>query len=221
MQIKVNINLNNFTVNRIVKYFVLSDLFFLGGWGLINPLFAVFVMQNIPGATLFTVGALASVYWIVKALVQMPVSILLDRREGEKDDFYALIFALVLAGFTAMLFTMANSITSIFVVHFFHAIALGFYTPSWSAIFSRHLDKEKYAFDWSLDSTAIGLASGVAGITGGLIANSFGFSAVFVITSILSFAGALLLLVVPNLVMPKPTLRVPFIKDHTPGNIQQ
>lgn len=221
MQIKININLKNFQVNRIVKFFVLSDLFFLGGWGLINPIFAVFVLQNIPGSSLLIVGGLAFVYWVVKAIVQMPVSILLDKREGEKDDFYALIFALILAGFTAMLFTMADSILSIFIVQFLHAVALGFYTPSWSAIFSRHLDKEKYAFDWSLDSTTIGLASGVAGIFGGIIADSFGFSAVYIITSILSFTGAILLLVVPNLVMPKATIRFPFMKDHTPGNIGQ
>lgn len=221
MQIKVNLNLKNFQVNRIIKYFILSDLFFLGGWSLINPLFAVFVINNIPGATLFSVGALAAVYWVTKALVQMPVSIALDKREGEKDDFYSLIFALVLAGFTAMLFTLAKSLTTIFIVHFIHAIALGFYTPSWSAIFSRHLDKEKCAFDWSLDSTTIGLASGAAGIIGGAIANAFGFNAVFVMVSLMSFIGALVLLTVPNLVFPKPTIKIPFIKDHTPGNIGQ
>lgn len=221
MQIKININLEQFKVNRVVKYFVLSDLFLISGWGLINPIFAIFVIQNIPGTTAFTIGALAFVYWISKAAVQMPIAILLDRKEGERDDFHTLIFALMLSGFAAMAFVAVKSVFWLFVVQIIHGLSQGFYAPSWSAIFSRHLDKEKYAFDWSLDSTTIGIAAAVSGLLGGAVVAVAGFPAVFLAASILAFVSAFLLLLIPNLIIPKISPEVPFMREHPPKSAGQ
>jgi len=44
MRIKVNINVK---VGRLVKYFVISDFFLLAGWGLIDPVFSVFIIQKV------------------------------------------------------------------------------------------------------------------------------------------------------------------------------
>ncbi|PIR44285.1 hypothetical protein COV23_00610 [Candidatus Wolfebacteria bacterium CG10_big_fil_rev_8_21_14_0_10_31_9] len=221
MYIKINLNLNQFKINRVVKYFILSDLFLISGWGLINPIFAIFVIQNIPGTSAFIIGALAFVYWVSKAVVQMPMAILLDRKEGEKDDFHALIFALMLSGFAAMAFVAVKSVFWLFVIQIIHGIAQGFYTPSWSAIFSRHLDKEKYAFDWSLDSTTIGVAAAVSALIGGAIVSVAGFPAVFFMAGILSFSSAFLLILVPNLIIPKAMPEVPFMREHPPKSAAQ
>lgn len=205
MQIKINIDIKGIKVNRVVRFVVLSDLFFWGGWGLVNPIFALFVVQKIPGATAFTVGTALAVYWVVKALFQIPVSLYLDRHEGERDDFHALILGLTIAGFAAIAFLLVKTVFALFVVAFIQGIGYGLYTPSWSAIFSRHLDKEHYSFDWALDSTTIGIASSIAAFLGGAIASLFGFEAVFILTSLLSLASAALLFFIPNLILPKAT----------------
>jgi len=218
MHIKINFNTKNLKINRVIRFLVFSDLFFWGGWGLINPIFALFVVDKISGTTVFTVGTAFALYWIVKALFQIPVSLYLDRHEGEKDDFHALILGLTLAGFAAMAFLLVKSILALYIVMFIQAIAYGLYTPSWSAIFSRHLDKDHYSFDWALDSTTVGIASGVAAFIGGAIAKLFGFEAVFILTSILSLGSASLLFFIPNLILPKITTpKQPIIPDHTPG----
>ena len=217
MHIKINLNTKNFKVNRVIRFLVLSDLFFWGGWGLVNPIFALFVVQKIPGATAFTVGASFAVYWIVKALFQIPVSLYLDRHEGEQDDFHALILGLTIAGFAAISFLLVKTVLALFVVAFIQGIGYGLYTPSWSAIFSRHLDKEHYSFDWALDSTSVGIASSVAAFLGGAVASLFGFEAVFILTSILSLASAALLFFIPNLILPRATTpKQPIIPEHNP-----
>ena len=48
----------NMRVNKVVKYFVLADLSLFAGWGFVAPLLSVFVIEEISGATLFTVGAI-------------------------------------------------------------------------------------------------------------------------------------------------------------------
>jgi MFS family permease len=219
MRFKVDIhfNIKDIKVGRIIKYLILSDLFFWGGWGLINPIFALFVVGRVPGATVFTVGAALAIYWIVKSIWQIPVAIFLDKHEGETDDFNALILGLTVAGFSALVFPLVGNVFELFLVIIIQALAYGLYTPSWSAIFSRHLDANHYAYDWSLDSTTVGVASGVAAFIGGTIASLMGFNAVFILTGIASLASAVLLFSAPHLVLPKSVTPGPVIPEHSPG----
>lgn len=207
-------NLKN--VNRIVRFLALGDLLLWGGWGFVGPVFALFVVAQIEGANAATVGTAVGIYWIVKALVQIPVASYLDRTPGEKDDFYALIFSFILAGFTAMLFLLVQSSTMLFFITGLQGIAFGIYTPSWAALFSRHLDTDHNALDWALDSTTVGLAYGSAGIIGGLLAAAFGFDAVFILASILCFGGVVLLITVPNFVIPRPPKSGPAKPEEAP-----
>lgn len=218
----VNIHLKEiFQVNRVIKFFIISDLLLFGGWGLIAPIFALFIVARIGGADAIIVGLAAAVYWIVKSLLQIPIALYLDETQGEKDDFYALLLGLILAGFTAMAFLLVRSIAGLLVVEILHAVAFAFYVPAWSAIFSRHLDKERYAFEWSLNSATLGVASGVTALIGGALAKFLGFEAVFVSVAVLSFASALTLFLVPDLILPKVKSNEPMIQDHSPRTINK
>lgn len=196
-------NLKN--VNRVIRFLVLADLLFWGGWGLVSPIFALFAVARVADATVFTVGLAVGIYFVVKSLVQMPVASYLDRTPGEKDDFYALILSLILGGFAAMAFLTVKSVEGLFLVSALQGVAFGLYTPSWLAIFSRHLDPDHNAFDWALDSTTVGFAYGASAVVGGGIAGAFGFTATFLFAAALSFGSAFLLITVPNVVIPKPS----------------
>lgn len=209
-------------VNRVIVRFIIADLIFFGGWGFMAPVFSIFIIQTIPGATLITVGAATAVYWIVKSLFQLPVALFLDRHPGERDDFYALVTGLLLAGIAALLFLTVHSVTGVITVAALQGLAFGLYTPSWSALFARHLDRTHFSFDWSLDSTSVGLASGIAGLVGGAVAATFGFPSIFIVTAVLSFLSVLILLAIPRLVFPESTTRsASLIRDHTPVNINR
>lgn len=200
MRIKIDINLK---VGRVVKYFIVCDLIFWGGWGLVQPIFAVFVLENIAGATVVTVGTLAAIFWTVKSILQIPLARYLDKIPGEKDDFYALISGLFLASISAFLFVLAKEVWQLYLIEVIHSFSLALYVVSWTPIFSRHLDGEKVSFDWALDSSAVGICAGLAGLSGGVIAKLFGFEAVFVLVALFSAASAMVLLLVPDLILPK------------------
>lgn len=202
MKVRINIDIR---VGRVVKYFVLSDLVLLSGWGLIEPLLSIYIVQYIAGATLVTVGISAAIYWILKSLIQLPLANFLDRTDGETDDFHALIAGLLLASFSAMLFGFVREAWQLYLVQALHACAFALYAASWPAIFSRHLDKNKVSFDWALDSTGVSIASGVSGFLGAVIASQFGFPAVFIGAGVLSLVAAVVLLMAPELLMPRKT----------------
>ncbi|MDO8557097.1 MAG: MFS transporter [Candidatus Jorgensenbacteria bacterium] len=217
----INFDFGRIKINRVVKHFILSDLMLWSGWGLIGPIFAVFIIQGIPNVSLVTIGATSAIYWIVKSIIQIPVALLLDRHKGEKDELYTLIGSLILAGFVALAFLLVKTTGQLYFVTLLQGIAFGLYIPSWYAIFSRHLDKDRYALDWSLDSTSIGVASGVTALIGGMVADYFGFPALFIAAGILSFGSAFVILTLPNIILPKRTTSRPLIADHLPSNVQK
>ena len=81
MKIRISVDLK---VGRLVKFFVISDFFLLAGWGFIDPIFSVFIVQHIAGGTLITVGIAAAIYWILKSILQIPIAKYLDRTPAKR-----------------------------------------------------------------------------------------------------------------------------------------
>lgn len=211
---KINFDIS-IKVNRVVKFLVLSDLLFLGGWSMVQPIFSIFVVTKVAGATIVTVGLIMGLYWFVKSVLQIPVANYLDKHDGEKDDFYALLISLFLAAVAAFMLSKTSTLWQLFLAQFLYAIAMGFYVPSWTGIFSRHLDSKRFSFDWSFDSTVVGLTSFVSAILAGVLAQKFGFSVVFFIVGVLSLASVILLFMVPDLIIPRVKTKESIIEDHS------
>ena len=131
----------------------------------------------------------------------------------------ALVGGLLLAGISAIAFSWVANTWELYAVQAMHAFAFALYFASWPTIFSRHLDKDRISFDWSLDSTAAGMAAGVTGLLSGIIAEFFGYTAVFVAAGLLSFVAAFVLLAVPDLILPRATKKATSMMDHTPADL--
>ncbi len=222
IKLSTNVLLKGFKVNRVVRHFILADLVLYWGWGLVGPIFSVFVIRSIPGATLGTAGAAIGLYWLTRAVFQLPIANYLDRKVGEKDDFYALLSGLILASIAAFSFTLVTDSAGLFAAMVIHGIAFALYAPSWSGIFNRHLDRKRVAFDLSLDNTVLALASGVTALLGGLVAETLGFKLLFIAASLFSLLSALIIFLVPDLILPnRKGLDIKASFDHTPKTTSQ
>jgi MFS family permease len=204
-------------LNPVVRNFILSDMILFSGWGLVSPIFSVFVLEDIAGATLVTIGINTGIYWLVRSCIQLPLAGIIDRVKGEKDDFYILVVGLLLISTAAFAFTTAETIRSLWIIQVIYAAGFAFYASSWSAIFSRHLDPNRVAFSWSLDSTGLGITSGITGLLGGILAERYGFSMIFIITGLMSLASAIIIFIVPDIVFPYLKRRKPVRVDHLPS----
>lgn len=207
----------NFNVNVVVKNLTLADLCLIGGWGFIVPILPIFVINNVADATLATVGVAIGIHWLVRSLVHIPLGEILDRIKGEKDDFYTLIAGLILAGFSAFALMAVSEIWFLYIVQAISGIAFGIYIPAWRGIFSRHLDEGRYSFNWSLNSTAVGLGTAAAAFLSGSISAWLGFQAVFAIMGVFSFIAVFIVLAIPEISLPRQTTedeKVMAIRNH-------
>ena len=183
-----------FKINRIIKYLVLSDLVFWSGWGLITPIFAIFIVERIEGGSVLVVGMAAAIYWILKSCLRIPIGIFLDGCHGEKDDYWFLTIGLFLAALVPFGFIFAFLPLHIYLLQAVFALGMAMSLSGWAAIFTRHIDKGKEATEWGIDATLIGFGIGIAGLIGGWAVTQFGFEPVFIAVGILGFIGASLLL---------------------------
>ncbi len=185
-------------INKVIKYLVLSDLFFWTGWGLLSPVFAIFIIQRIQGGTAFVAGAAAGVYWMLKAALRIPMGLFLDKLPSEKDDYFFLVFGLFIASLTPFAFIFAKYPWHIYLIQVFQAMGVSMSLSGWQAIFTRHIDKGREATEWGIDATAFSFGTGIAGFVGGWAVIKFGFTPVFIGVGILGLLGALILLGLRN-----------------------
>ena len=190
-------------VNKVVKTLILADFFLQAGWGLIGPIFAVFIIKNIRGGSLAMIGFVAATYWIAKSIFQPFIAYFFDLRKGEKDDFKFLIVGMYVANLIPLGYLFSSQIWQIFLLEFIRGLAMACVIPTWSGIFTRHIDKGWEAFSWSIESTAIGFAFGFAAAFGGVMATILGFKTVFILVSTFGLTASSVLLLIRNQIFPK------------------
>jgi len=189
-------------LNKIIKTLVMSDFFLNLGWGLLSPVFALFILEQITGYNSIKAAEVAGLsalfYWITKSLLEIPIGTILDKKHGEKDDFWCMVFGTFVTAIVPIGYLFSTSPWHIYFWQVIHAIGMAMSLPSWLAIFTRHIDKGREGFEWSLETTSIGIGAGIAGGVGGLVCSYLGFATLFISVSILNLVSGICLLFVRN-----------------------
>jgi len=190
-------------INKVIRTLIASDFLLQSGWGLIGPIFAIFITKQIQGGSLAMVGFIAATYWLTKSIVQPFIARFFDVKRGERDDFRFLVSGMYLANLIPLGYVFSTQPWHIFTLEFIRGLSMACVIPSWAAIFTRHIDRGWEAFSWSIESTSIGFAAGFAGALGGVLASILGFRIVFVLVSLFGLISSSVLLLIRHQLFPK------------------
>lgn len=204
--------------NLVVKFLIISDIVLVGARGLIAPIFAVFALGVIPNATVETVGIATTIYLISKSIFQVPAAALMDKIKGERDDFLMLILGSLVSSLLPLFYLVMRSPLDLYIIQFFIGVSFAFMFPSYMAIFTRHIDREKEGMEWGTYFTLVDLGSAIAAAIGGVLALTMGFSWVIICMSLASFLGTLLILPIKSHMraphhISKDPLNLPTVKE--------
>lgn len=172
---------------------VLSDFVLNFAFGLLSPIFAVFILKNIPGSSLRVVGLAASFYWIARVLSTVPLSKFMDKTDGERDEFYFVIIGSFLMASVPLVYLLINSPGQLYITQFIYGLAGSMAVPAWRILFTDHIDRGRTGYEWSLEDIAIGCSTAVSAFIGSILAEKFGFQIVLVLVSIMGYAATILL----------------------------
>ncbi len=180
-------------VSLVIQYLTISDFVMMSGWGLISPIIAVFITDQVEGGSVALAGLASTAYFLVKSIVQVPVARFIDLHKGEWDDWRVMVTGTSIISLCAFLYIFVSKPWQVIAVQILYGLGGALSYPAWMAIFSRHLDKKEEGFEWSLYYTSTDLGAAFTAGFGGLMAAAYGYKLVFVIVGVCSVIGTMFL----------------------------
>lgn len=177
-------------MNRTMKILMLSDIFVLTGFGLIQPILAIFINDGVTGGTVFAAGLASALFLLTKSLVQLPFSKYVD---GQKNKAAWLLLGTLLMATVPVIYVTAGSIYQIYAAEIIYGLGSGLAYPTWLGLWSANLDRGRESFQWSVYSTSTGLGTALTGAVGAGIASLVGFTATFLMAGGMCILGCLAL----------------------------
>src|SRR3989344_5039714 len=181
-------------INRVIRHLIAYDFVLNFALGLLSPIFAIFILGNVEGASLKVIGTAISIYWIARVLSTTPLSRFMDRTDGERDEFYFILAGATIVATVPILLIFAKVPWHLYLIQFVHGLANSMAVPGWRILFTDHIDKGKTGYEWSIDDIAVGIAVGSSAYLGSLLADAFGFVPVLILLSGLSYCTVFLLI---------------------------
>ncbi len=178
-----------FDMNKTLKILILSDIFVFTGFGLIAPILAIFINDNLAGGSILAAGLSSTIFLITHSVLQIIFAYVFN----PKDRLWMLRIGTFLIAIVPFGYIFAKSIWHLFFVEFIYGIGAGFAYPSWSSLFTSHLEKGKRGFQWSLYSSSVGLGTAITAALGAWLAEVTSFQLVFILTGVFAVIGLLYL----------------------------
>lgn len=202
-------------INKIIKVLIFNNVVLNLAWGLVVPIFAIFILQNVAASniaqTAKIIGLSELAFSITRILTQIPIGRYLDKNHGEKDDFWFMVIGTFIQAIIPIGFLFSSQPWHIYSLQVLHGLGASMAFPSWSAMFTRHIDKNKEGMEWSLQSTFAHIAVGVSAAAAGFAVAIFNFQLVFIFVSLFTLISGILLFFIKDKISPvgEKIIRIP------------
>src|SRR3989304_977797 len=188
-------------MNKKLLLLILSDILILSSFGLIGPIFAIFIIENLEGGSVVAAGLSTTIFLVVKSVVQMPLSrYFIDK---EKHKTHSLLLGTLLILSVPFIYFSAKSVNTIFIAQAVYGLGAAMAYPAWFSLFTTYIDSKHKGFEYTLWSTGVGLGAAAAAFFGAKIADVLGFRPLFFVVGVIAFLGFLLLIVLDRWEMKK------------------
>jgi MFS family permease len=184
----------SYKMNPVIKLLILSDFIIWTSYQLIIPIFAIYVVTSLQGATIEVVGIATAVYLISKSIFEVPFGIYIDKKKGERDDLFFAIGGVFISALAYVLFAFVTNTMQLYGVQALLGFAAAMAYPGWYSLFTHHIDKGKEGFEWSLYDVLLGIGMAASAAAGGFFAERYGFDMLFFVVAGLVVLGGCVLL---------------------------
>lgn len=176
-------------MSRTLKILILSDIFVVSGFGLIAPIFAIFINDNLVGGSIFSAGLASMIFLITISSLRVYFSY----KFQPKDRLWMLRLGTIIITLVPLGYIFSTQVYHVYGVQFFYGLGAAFAYPAWSSLFTSHLEKGKRGFQDSIYSSSVGIGTAITAGVGAWIAEHTSFQVVFILTGIIAVVGLLFL----------------------------
>jgi len=177
-------------MNRTLKLLIFSDIFVLTGFGLIAPIMAIFIKENLVGGSIAAAGIAVTITTLIRCILQLVFAYI-----AKPKHRYAMV--IVGTGFIVVvpfIYIFSTNVIHIYIAAIVNGFGAGLANPAWFSLFAANLDKRQRGWEWSIYSSSVGFGTAAAAFIGSQLATVFGFRPVFYIITVLALIGCLILI---------------------------
>lgn len=160
-----------------------SALTILAG-AMFGPIYAVFVQEI--GGNLLTAGSAYAVFAIVTGVLIFAIS---RWEDHVKHKEFLIIFGYGLGCLGFLGYILITEPIHLFIVQIIFGIAGAVGTPAFDGMYSKFLERGKFVSEWGLWESMFYIISAIGALTGGFIAENFGFRFLFGIMLVIALIG--------------------------------
>jgi len=186
-------------MNRTLKLLTISDIFIFSGFGLISPILAIFIKDNLIGGTILAAGIASAIFLITQSLLQL----LFAYKFNPKDRLWMIWVGTAFIALVPFGYIFSTHFYHIYIIQFMYGIGAAFAYPSWSSLFTSNLERGRRGFQSSIYSSSVGIGTAATAGIGAWLAMKTSFQLVFVITGIFSIIGLIILFKLDRKVLRK------------------
>jgi DHA1 family quinolone resistance protein-like MFS transporter len=177
-------------MNRVTKLLLISDIFLVSGFGLIEPILSIFIKDSLLGGEIYAAGFASMLFLLTKSFIQLPFSKFVDKHD---HNIRWLILGTVCTAMVPFFYIFATRVEHIYVAQVLYGIGAGLAYPTWLGLWSTHLDRHHESYEWSLYSTLTGLGTAGAAAIGAVLVQWIGFRPTFSIVGLFALSGCFVL----------------------------
>lgn len=157
--------------NKVILLLTLSDTFTWGPFIIIANLSGLYLSTKLGADTVSFIGIGTGVYFLTRAAFQMPIGLLTDKIDNDKDEIILLLLGIILMGIPFLFYPLITEPFQYFVLQFIFGLGVSFNLPNWRKLFAINLDKGKEGFLYGFYETVISISTALFSALIGFVAN--------------------------------------------------
>lgn len=179
--------------NRVVIFLTLSDVFSWGSFTLISVLSGLYLSHKLGADTIKFIGIGTAIYFITRAIFQIPIGYITDKYKNDKDEILILFVGVLLMGVPFIFFPYITLPIHYYILQFIFGFGVSLNVINWRKLFALNIDGGREGRQYAAYETVLSSCIAVVSIIGGVLANKGGlyFDTVISAAGIFAMLGSI------------------------------
>ncbi|RMD77585.1 MFS transporter [Candidatus Dojkabacteria bacterium] len=147
--------LRRFGLNKVIFYLTMSDVFTWGLYMVLNSFIGLYLAHKFGGQAIEVVGIGVAMFNFSKGFFQIPIGLLTDKIEKDRDDIFVLCVGNIMMGLPYILLPFITTPVFYYVAMFLVGLGASMNLVNWRKIFAKNLVKDKEGFNYAVYDTTM------------------------------------------------------------------
>lgn len=179
--------------NKVVILLTLADVFSWGPYFIISALAGIYLAGKLGENAIEFIGIGTAIYYLTRAITQIPIGSITDKIKKDKDDIFFLIAGIILMGIPYLLYPLISQPMHYYILQFVFGLGVSLNLSTWRKLFAMNIDSGREGRQYGFYETIISLATVIFSTIIGLVANlgDIYFDIVMICAGIFMMAGSI------------------------------